>query len=145
MNITKEDNKCKRCGGDYFIVNKTYKLCSQCNYKRLHGGKSSYEVGLSKQKEKPLKPLKTTSIKVKPKKATGEREMFMEIWGERPHYCVNKNCGKYLGEEPKAIYFSHRKSKGAYPSLRLEKSNIDLLCETCHHEYDHGNRSKIIL
>jgi len=141
----KEENKCKECNKDRFIVNKTYGLCSECNYKRLHGGKSIFEVNIQKQKDKPLKPPKSTSIKVKPRKKTGEWEMFMEIWAERTHYCVNRSCGKFLGEEPKAIYFSHRKSKGAYPSLRLDKSNIDLLCPECHYQYDHGNRSKIIL
>ena len=141
----KEENKCKECNKDRFIVNKTYGLCSECNYKRLHGGKSIFEVNIQKQKDKPLKPLKSTPIKVNPRKKTGEWEMFMEIWAERTHYCVNRSCGKFLGEEPKAIYFSHRKSKGAYPSLRLEKSNIDLLCTECHYQYDHGSRSKIIL
>ena len=126
VNFIKEDNKCKECGGDYFIVNKTYHLCSQCNYRRLHGGKSSREVSLSKQKDKQIKRAKRPALKIKTRKVTGEWCMFVEIWNERPHYCVNKDCGRFLGEEPLAIFFSHRKSKGAYPALRLEKSNIDL-------------------
>jgi 5-methylcytosine-specific restriction endonuclease McrA len=67
---------------------------------------------------------------------TGEAKLFYEIWSKRPHYCVN--CKAYLGNEPRAHYFSHIKSKGAYPELRLDPNNIQLLCIQCHTLYDSG-------
>ena len=39
------------------------------------------------------------------------QSLFTEIWQERPHVCVK--CGKPLGDEPKAIFFSHIRSRGA--------------------------------
>lgn len=84
-------------------------------------------------------PTKRRVAKSRPyrKKATGEREMFLEIWDERPHICTNPKCKKPLGE-PKVHYFAHIKPKGKYPELRLVKSNVRLLCMECHHELDFG-------
>ena len=101
------------------------------------------KVAIEKQKAKTPKP-----IKIKTKKATGEREMFLQIWSERPHYCIN--CGKYLGEVPKASFFSHRKAKSVNNSNRLNPDNIDLLCFDCHFARDmqgqkvYENRSQIL-
>ena len=81
----------------------------------------------------------------KTRKATGEGKMFLTIWAERPHYCTNKNCRKYLGEEPMAHYFAHIRSKGAKNDLRFDKENIVLLCLSCHQDFDFGKREKIIL
>lgn len=77
------------------------------------------------------------------RKKTGEREMFLEIWQERPHYCTNKNCNKWLGNEPRTFFFSHIKPKSVYPQLRLNKNNIQLLCFDCHQIFDFGDKSKI--
>lgn len=90
-------------------------------------------------------PLKRTALKKKFPKKTGEKELFLEIWNERPHYCTNTNCKEYLGEEPLTHYFAHLKSKGAHGELRLNKDNITLLCFDCHYIYDNGDRTKIIL
>lgn len=119
---------CLDCGKVRFIANRTKQLCEECNYKRLHNGKSKVEVAIEKSKLKPIKP----------RKATGEKELFMEIWAERPHRCVK--CGVTLPEPMKAVYFSHKKSKGAFPELRLEKDNIELCCPECHYKYEFGNR-----
>lgn len=124
------------CGSQY-IVNKRYNLCYECNFKRLHKGLSSFEYKLLKQKENIKKRTK--------KKNKGEKELFLEIWNEKAHYCENKKCNKWLGHEPKAIFFSHRKPKSIYPELRLDKNNIDLLCQDCHWVWDFGDRKKIEL
>lgn len=58
------------------------------------------------------------------------RSLFEEIWKERPHVCVK--CGKLLGDEPRAIFFSHIKSRGSHPELKMDKNNIELLCSACH-------------
>lgn len=66
--------------------------------------------------------------------------LFLEIWAERDHVC--EECGVHLGDEPKLIFFSHRKSRGAYPELRLDKDNIDLLCSACHRLRDFNEIEK---
>jgi 5-methylcytosine-specific restriction endonuclease McrA len=71
----------------------------------------------------------------KVRKPTGERALFIEIWGERPHIC--EHCGEPLGEEPNVAYFSHIVPKKKAPELRLVKTNIWLLCFLCHFTYDH--------
>ena len=129
------------------VANKTYMLCDECNYIRIHG-MTRFEAALKKKKEDQaqLRQNKKKVVKTTPykrKKATGEWEMFLQIWEERAHYCQNRNCRKYLGFEPQPIFFSHRKSKGAYPELRLCKDNIDLLCRSCHEVYEFGDKTKL--
>jgi hypothetical protein len=76
--------------------------------------------------------MKKSKLKAK-RKVTGELNVFMEIWEERPHVCfitdkeikaheVNINC------------FAHVFPKGAYPELRLEKKNILLVTPEVHHD-----------
>jgi len=66
----------------------------------------------------------------------GQKEMFFEIWDERPKVCTI--CYNPLGNEPNAWFFSHTIGKGAYPAFKLRKKNIDLMCANCHHLYDHS-------
>lgn len=134
-----EKVECKVCGTFQYGVN-AKGVCPDCIYRRNHDGKSSSEVYLERQRNKPVK---ISYIKNKFNKPSGEKELFGEIWNERPHYCENKNCNAFLGHEPLIQFFSHRKSKGARPDLRLDKSNIDLLCSKCHHEWEFGDRKKI--
>lgn len=108
---------CNGCSKYCFIVNKTYNLCSSCNSERLHG----------KNKDKRTKMRFT-------RKKTGEAELFAKIWEERSHYC--ENCGAFLGDEARVHFFSHIKSKASHPELRLDPSNIELLCMACHHARD---------
>lgn len=120
---------CLKCGRIARIVNRTKYLCDDCNYRRLHDGKSRFEVAKEKRKAKPIRK----------RKATGELEMFKEIWEERPHVCVK--CGKRLLEPLRPAYFSHIKSKGAFPELRLVKENVELVCPECHYAYEFGFRN----
>lgn len=126
--MEKKVSRCNGCGSVTVIVNRTRQLCDSCNFKRLHNGKSRFEFEIERKRGKP---------KIRHK--TGELELFRKIWGERPHYCVK--CGKWLGNDLKPIYFSHIKSKGAFPALRLDPTNIELLCEDCHYNYEF-NRKK---
>lgn len=114
---------CKSCGCQTSHGNKFHKLCIKCNQSRLD----------SKPKSRVTK-----KPKIYRKKPTGEREMFLEIWNERPHICTNPSCKKNLGDEPIVHYFSHIKPKGKYPELRLLKTNIRLLCISCHRIEDFG-------
>lgn len=67
-------------------------------------------------------------------KASGEREVFAQIWAERPHVCAN--CQGDLGHDAKAWFFSHDLRKSQRPDLRLDPSNITLRCMACHRYYD---------
>jgi len=58
-----------------------------------------------------------------------EKDLFLEIWNERKHEC--EECWKIL-REAKAHNFDHIKPKWKYPELRLEKTNIKLICFSCH-------------
>jgi len=69
------------------------------------------------------------------------KELFREIWIERPHYC--ECCHKELGEIPLAHFFSHILSKGAFPKYKHNKDNIILICMNCHNDWEYGNRSLI--
>ncbi|MEQ9091829.1 MAG: hypothetical protein RIE52_12105 [Balneola sp.] len=55
------------------------------------------------------------------------KALFKEIWNERPHRCAV--CG-YPIYEAKAHNFSHIRSKGARPDLKMDKDNIEILCST---------------
>lgn len=139
--------ECLQCG-EVGIISNSRGICVDCVFKNNHGGKSKIEVGFENRRErKRLKLMKGVRSRNKPLKITktGELELFKEIWEERPHYCENKSCRKFLGNILRVVFFSHRKSKGAYPELRLVKSNIDLLCPDCHHVWDFGDKTKIEL
>lgn len=125
--MTKKENKpCSQCGKSYYIQNKNQWLCSECVFKNNHNGLTRSQWYEKRRKIKESRP-------------SGEKELFLEIWRERTHYC--HRCGKYLGETPRSFYFSHIKSKGAYPELRLNKDNIELLCQECHSAYEFGDRN----
>lgn len=130
--------KCIQCNNERPINSRS--ICSECIFKNNHKGKTRLEVYLEKSNERNQRQVNKRKTQYKPKKPTGERELFIEIWSERSHYCENPKCRKWLGNEPKVIFFSHRKSKGAYPELRLDKTNIDLLCSECHYQEDFGEK-----
>ena len=115
--------ECKICGKP--VQNKHYQLCSDCIFKKNHNGLSRIEYYQEKSK-------------VQKRKATGEKDLFIKIWRERPHYCTK--CGKWLGDEPKSFFFSHIRSKGACPELRLVPNNIELLCFNCHQQYEFSTK-----
>jgi len=91
---------------------------------------------------KPEKKVKTKKKYVYKRKPTGERELFLYIWNNREHVCVN--CLGNLGDEPLVHFFSHIKPKGTYPELRLKESNIELLCFDCHYAKDHGTKEQFL-
>lgn len=61
------------------------------------------------------------------KKVRSMKDLFEEIWNERPHKC--NNCGLQI-KEAKAHNFSHLKSKGSRPDLKYDKDNIEIACST---------------
>ena len=128
-----EKQICKVCGKLVYI-NNSKGICPDCVFKKNHKGMTQAEV----YQQRSIERLKLKGCKIK---STGELDMFKEIWNERPHYC--EECGVFLGNTINVSYFSHRKSKGANPELRLNKNNIDLLCTNHHHQWDFGDRTKM--
>lgn len=64
------------------------------------------------------------------RKATGELNMFREIWEEREHRCwITGN----VINEPSPQCFAHILGKGGYPKYRLNKDNILLMDPHIHH------------
>lgn len=110
---------CLSCKENYFIYDKNKWLCEDCSKKQ--------------KEEKAMKMSGSKDIK-------NLADLFLEIWGERSHYC--EECNLYLGEEPKPIFFSHTKSRGAYPELKYDKNEIKLLCGDCHYQHDFGDKNK---
>lgn len=63
--------------------------------------------------------------------AQGELALYKKLWGERPHKCSIKTCGRLLAVF-NLRYFSHCVSKGSHPELKLNEKDIDILCYPCH-------------
>jgi hypothetical protein len=143
--------ECKQCHKNRPINSKG--ICSDCTYFNKHG-ETRFEAQIRKQKEKPKKiyslkrkPLKRFKIKPKQKKKIGEYEVFLEIWNEREHECVNcgMNLDRFVDEEtgnPSTMLFSHIKTKGSKPDLKKDKNNIELLCPDCHHIWEFCSKEK---
>ena len=111
---------------------------------------------ISKKKQKPMvkgtatidrllgegKVFKASTLA--PRKPTGEKAVFREIWDERPHHC--EVC-KVAIREATASNFSHLLPKGSYPDYRLDKRCIVLKCEACHevwHKEGPGNLMHLV-
>jgi len=80
------------------------------------------------------------------KKPTGEKEMFDEIWNERPR--VSHVSGESLQrwEDTKLFVnlFSHILPKGNYSRYRLNKENIILLTPQQHLNWHSYTRDKLL-
>lgn len=88
-------------------------------------------VFCNKERLNEKNPKKKKGIKKKYPKKSGEAEVFKIIWEEREHIC--NNCLMPLGDEMRAHYFSHNRSKKVYSEGRLDKNCITILCFICHH------------
>lgn len=85
----------------------------------------------SKKKKSPAK---------KAKKATGEMDLFKQIWDERPHVCfVSGNKLKFSPH----IFF-HILGKGAFAKYRLERKNILLVCPEYHDDWHRMTRAEML-
>lgn len=73
------------------------------------------------------------------KKATGEADLFREIWMEREHWCVQ--CESYI-RDPTPANFDHILTKKQRPDLRLSKRNIRILCFDCHFIRHNGTKEQ---
>ena len=104
---------CSNCNKNGVITKPSLGLCYKCNNKRLQSGKEK-------------------------KQASGQYEMFLEIWNERPHvsFVSGKPLDKWFGGKLFVNLFAHVLSKGAFPKYKLNKENIVLLTPFEHTLYD---------
>ena len=114
---------CVRCTNDNVLIAVKAGYCQRCNHELKQQAKKRY---------------KDVCV-VKPQKEPGQWEVFMEIWDEREH--VSAISGTDLGDTPKAIFFSHLLSKGAFPRFKLKKENIWLVTAQEHMDWETGDRS----
>lgn len=86
------------------------------------------------KKEKAKKPYRYK------RKPTGEKQVFEEIWNERPH--KSQISGDPI-HEAYPIYFLHvlPKAQNKYPKLKLEKQNIVLGTADEHYDWDHNRKA----
>ena len=115
-----EVRACVCCNESHLIFDRNKWLCKDCYNKRKQ-----------EKLNRKTSEMKNNDLTV----------VFEHIWATRPHYCFH--CDRYLGREPKSIFFSHILSRGAHPSLRCDEENIVLACEECHHIYDFRDKSKL--
>jgi len=111
-----------------------YNICVNCNQQRLIVVKK----GLCKFCNQSKKG--KTKVTIKPKKKSGELKMFKEIHAEKQTGTCQ--CCKAPIPNLSPINFSHVLSKGAYPCYRLDKRNIFIVCDNCHHEWTVGDRNQ---
>lgn len=104
---------CSNCNKNGVITKPSLGLCYKCNNRRLSDGKES-------------------------KQASGQYQMFLEIWDERPHvsFVSGQPLDKYYGGKLFVNMFAHVLSKGAFPNFKLKKENIVLLTPFEHTLYD---------
>lgn len=82
--------------------------------------------------------LKYTPVKPKNSKAKENSDYYRAMW-ERHSIKQCEECGIYL-QNYSASFISHIIPKGANTFLRSEPENHNLLCLTCHNQWEFGDR-----
>lgn len=136
---------CSKCNLPKPIVNKKYNLCDDCNYMRLHDGKSKAEVLREKastkiitakhyqfKNKKPLSSSQKTAKQIVIDKALQALKNSIRIDEKQngTYYC--KGCGR----SEKHLDRSHILSVKHRKDLELVRENINLLCRTCHSAWE---------
>lgn len=132
---------CSGCREEKFIVNKKYNLCDDCNYKRLHGGKSKQEVYGERNKDKPrkvyslkksTKPIKQVTTKQRDENSRlsqVKREIELEAIQNNEYFCWG--CGVSHPGLDKSHIISVK-----YKKTATDKENINLFCRKCHEKWE---------
>ena len=114
------------------------KICNfeGCDYNQFGGGFCKYHQ--HKRADKKLKGFK-------PRKKTGEKDMFNEIWDERKQKDgshISGISGKLLDQYEGGLFyynmFAHVLDKKNFPKFRLNKNNIILVVPYEHILIDRG-------
>lgn len=145
---------CSNCQQSKPIVNKKYDLCDDCNYMRLHDGKSKAEVMREKASTQIAKVPKIYQFKSKKQLSSGQRSqkqivvdkalqtlkesIRLDAKQDGTYFC--KGCGK----TEKHLDCSHILSVKHRKDLELIRENINLFCRTCHIDWESGDIIKMI-
>lgn len=114
--------------------------CAKHNYEFKERNKSPGKLAKEKS-ERQRKFTKASGYKLKPRKTTGEKEVFERIWLSRLHRC--EVCTRPITRKKNSVdIFSHILSKGADPVLRLDEDFILLMGDgyygncSCHRKWE---------
>ncbi len=148
--------KCSKCNIDSYIVNRTHKLCDDCNQIRLHG---SNRNGTNKIKASKINDRRKTIIYKKPvfKKTEKQQiidkkysEVVKEILSERDPCC--ETCGKHNMPLSISHTISRKRCKEINRiDLITDKENLVVECfgapssypTECHNLWEINNLKKI--
>lgn len=133
---------CSVCGKTSFIVNKKRQLCDECNFKRLHHGKSKQEVYQERAqgKEKKVYTIRPVSKKegvnqYELRKAYLEHDKMFEP--------VCTGCGS--GSKP--LSRSHIIPRSRRKDLEADVNNFSFHCfgdpRCCHEKWESGSFAKM--
>lgn len=130
--MAKTHKKCRHCDKEFKLYRTTDIFCSPtCSYS-YNNDRQAPGVASTR---KPNQRIKQISDKRRERlKGYSERDLFNDIWDERPH--VSELSGKGLFPKGHAKWhwqFLHCLPKSTYPSMRLVKDNI-LLALPIEHE-----------
>lgn len=149
---------CSACGLNKPIQNKKYNLCSDCVFKKSHGGKSRQEVyneraterqttidsrmralyAPSHHKYKPPRQQRPEERVIKQKLSEIKTEIEMEAIHNDQYFCWG--CGiSHPGLDK-----SHILSVGKYKRLELDPDNMNLFCRDCHVNWESGVIERIL-
>jgi hypothetical protein len=149
-----------KCGSN-FIVNKKYNLCSNCNYERLHEGKSRLEVIIEKNENKECvfkrykhkKAKGDITIQLKKdkqlKRFKTDEKTYFEVFSTKPHEC--QECHYPLPDEfydekgniNYIVQYSHILGKAAFSQFRNKLKNFNRLCGIHHDQWEFGDKESM--
>ena len=129
--MTYKTGICSSCEHETRIYHSKNMLCFYCWKKSKIGTWSPMGKG---------SPIKKISRKGK-ETIKKDNEFYSKIWKKCNGKC--EECNKDLGITFNKSYISHILSKGAYPSLRHNEKNINVLCFECHQQWEFGDRKEM--
>lgn len=166
--------KCTNCDNNKPIVNKRYNLCDDCNFMRLHDGKSKAEVysersrqnkiakqfkesdGVMTQDEfdrlgngdfiKGFENKKRKPLRQQTAKQAGQQVKLNRLKQKIELEAIQNN--EYFcwgcGNAKGGLDKSHILSVGQRKDLELIKANINLFCRKCHNDWESGDLIKML-
>ena len=127
-----KEGKCSECGNEGPIAYVKEQLCSYCNRRRHARNYAKKDKKVYILKRSPIKPSKRRAKSIK-----NDNAFYEEVWNSKPHCC--EECHKSLPVFNKS-YISHIISKGSNVAFRHDKRNINILCFSCHQQWEFGDK-----